>query len=566
MIIFGIDAAQQHQTLAAFFSLPDNLALTLDAENRITAASAGLLALIGVDERGVLGQPFTALLFDADRSAVAARLQEAREQGETVRFSARLRCGDGRFVGLAWSVIQAGSEGWLVLSAHEVGVNLDNAARLSPELTDRLTGLPALALFLQRVDHGLQRLRRNPSTRFAVMSLGLDRFHLVNHRFGYWAGDLLLTEVAHRLQRNVRPTDLVSRVGGDEFCVLLEDVRDVAAPLRVVQRWREQVAVPFRVGNHELSWGFSAGVAVVDQSALSGETSLSSEAILSEAQLAMREAKRQGGAATVISDPALHLTVQQQFETEAELRAAIEQDAFEPYYQPIVDLETRAVVGFEALVRWHHPRRGVLPPAAFLEVAETSGLIDAIGKQVITKALATLRTWHEALGRATLTIAVNVSPRQLCAPGFVEWLLAAVTKCGVPPETVKVEITESAVLDQGEKTLAILSRLRGVGLQVMLDDFGTGFSSLSCLYQIPAQAIKIDRSFVAAIDTQRGYDFVRGVVDLAHALGLEVVCEGVEHEAQHAQLRALGARWGQGYLYSRPVASDQALAMLLCGQ
>ncbi|WP_438438558.1 EAL domain-containing protein [Hydrogenophilus thermoluteolus] len=212
----------------------------------------------------------------------------------------------------------------------------------------------------------------------------------------------------------------------------------------------------------------------------------------------------------MISDPALHLTVQQQFETEAELRAAIEQDAFEPYYQPIVDLETRAIAGFEALVRWHHPRRGVLPPAAFLEVAETSGLIDAIGKQVIEKALATLRTWHEALGRATLTIAVNVSPRQLCAPGFVEWLLAAVTKCGVPPETVKVEITESAVLDQGEKTLAILSRLRGVGLQVMLDDFGTGFSSLSCLYQIPAQAIKIDRSFVAAIDTQRGYDFVRG--------------------------------------------------------
>ncbi|WP_438438557.1 diguanylate cyclase domain-containing protein [Hydrogenophilus thermoluteolus] len=266
----------------------------MDAENRITAASAGLLALIGVDERGVLGQPFMALLFDADRSAVAARLQEAREQGETVRFSARLRCGDGRFVGLAWSVIQAGSEGWLVLSAHEVGVNLDNAARLSPELTDRLTGLPALALFLQRVDHGLQRLRRNPSARFAVVSLGLDRFHLVNHRFGYWAGDLLLTEVAHRLQRNVRPTDLVSRVGGDEFCVLLEDVRDVAAPLRVVQRWREGVAVPFRVGNHELSWGFSAGVAVVDQAALSGETPLSSEAVLSEAQLAMREAKRQG--------------------------------------------------------------------------------------------------------------------------------------------------------------------------------------------------------------------------------------------------------------------------------
>ena len=297
-----------------------------------------------------------------------------------------------------------------------------------------------------------------------------------------------------------------------------------------------------------------------------GKRPLSSEAVLSEAQLAMREAKRQGGAATVISDPALHLTVQQQFETEAELRAAIEQDAFEPYYQPIVDLETRAIAGFEALVRWHHPRRGVLPPAAFLEVAETSGLIDAIGKQVIEKALATLRTWHEALGRATLTIAVNVSPRQLCAPGFVEWLLAAVTKCGVPPETVKVEITESAVLDQGEKTLAILSRLRGVGLQVMLDDFGTGFSSLSCLYQIPAQAIKIDRSFVAAIDTQRGYDFVRGVVDLAHALGLDVVCEGVETEAQHAQVKALGARWGQGYLYSRPVTSDQALAMLLCGQ
>ncbi len=566
MITFGNDPGAQQETLAAFFSLPDNLALTLDAEDRIVAASAGLQTLLGGPEAVVPGQSFASLLFEADRQPVQERLAEARKEGTTVRFSARLRCHDGRFVGLAWSAIQAGREGVLVLAAHEVGVVLDAKAQLAPELTDRLTGLPNLPLFLNRVEHALQRLRRNASARFAVVCLGLDRFQLVNHRFGYWAGDLMLSEVAERLRRNVRPTDMVSRVGGDEFCVLLEDVRDATSPLRVIERWRRQVSFPFVVGGQELTWSFSAGVATVTAGALSAAGEVTSESLLSEAQLALRQAKREGGAAAVISDPAMHLAVQQQMETEAELRVGVKTGAFEPYFQPIVDMATRAIVGFEALVRWLHPKRGVVAPGAFLTVAEESGLIDPIGRLTIAAALNALGSWSKRLPHRPVTLAINVSPRRLLVADFADWLLAAVRDAGVSPERVKVEITETAILEQSDRTRAIVQRWGEAGLQLQLDDFGTGYSSLSCLYQIPVRAIKIDRTFVAEIDKPRGYSFVRGVIDLARSLGLEVVCEGVESEEQHAQLLAMGAHWGQGYLYSRPVAANQALAMLLCGQ
>lgn len=561
MITWGIDPREQQQALAAFFCLPDNLALTLDANDRITAVSAGLVAQLGAPEATVVGTPFAEWLFPEDRQTVVARLTEARESGGSVRFAARLRCGAERFVALAWSAIVVGEAGAVVLSAHEVAMALAGDARLSPEMLDRLTGLPNLALFLDRVEHALERLRRNPMARFAVVSLGLDRFHLINHRYGYWAGDLLLTEIGQRLRRNVRPTDMVSRVGRDEFCVLLEDIRDAASPLRVVQRWRERIATPFLVGGAMVTWGFSCGVAVVAGEAV---VHTSSEAVLSEAQLAMRQAKRNGGGGTVISDPTLHWQVQQRLELEEALREAVAQRAFEPYFQPLVDLATCRIRGFEVLVRWLHPQRGIVAPAEFIGVAESTGLIDAIGRQTIDRALAHFAGWRAQLPERPLVLAINVSPRQLAVVGFDRWLLERIAACGIPPSAVEVEITESVVLDENAQTLGALRRLAEAGVLLMLDDFGTGYSSLSCLHRLPVHAIKIDRSFVATLHKARGSDFVRGVVALARSLDLTVVCEGVEREEQHQVLVALGAHRGQGYLYSRPVTAEQALAMLLC--
>ncbi|MCX7946607.1 MAG: GGDEF domain-containing protein [Hydrogenophilus sp.] len=558
MITFGVTDTNSQKALAAFFCLPDTLAMTLDAENRISAVSSGLLTQLGFAESELVGKRFEAFVYAEDAGVVKGRLEEVRGREGAVRFAARLRCANGRYVALAWSAIAVG-DGSLALSAHEIGLALAESAQLAPELTDRLTGLPALPLFLERVEHAIERARRNPNARFALVSLGLDRFHLVNHRFGYWAGDLLLAEVAQRLRRNVRPTDMVARVGGDEFCVLLEDIRDASSPLRVVQRWRERILLPFQVGGIEITWSFSAGVAVVAY----GERlrDITPEGLLSEAQLAMRQAKVGGGAATVISDPTLHLQVQQRLDVEQQLRAAIAQEAFEPFFQPIVRLSDREMVGFEALMRWNHPQRGIVPPGEFIAVAEESGLIDPIGRQAIAKAFAHLGAWRNLPGGKTMKLAINISPRQLLAPGFARWLTDTVAEMAVPPEVIELEITESVVLDQGAQTLEILRHWAASGFAIVLDDFGTGYSSLSCLHQLPVSLIKIDRGFVQAMESPRGYDFVRGVVGLAHTLGLEVVCEGIENERQHELLRHLGAEYGQGYWYSRPVAANQAEAM-----
>jgi|YNPMSStandDraft_1061717.scaffolds.fasta_scaffold00282_7 diguanylate cyclase (GGDEF)-like protein len=563
MITWGIDPGEQQQALAAFFCLPDNLALTLDGENRITAVSAGLVSQLGHSEEAVVGTPFQTWIFPDDWTTVVARLEEARDNAGSVRFAARLRCANGQFVALAWSAIVVGDAGAVVLSAHEVAMALSSDARLAPEVLDRLTGLPNLALFLDRVEHALERLRRNPQARFAVVSLGLDRFHLINHRFGYWAGDLLLTEVARRLRSNIRPTDMVSRVGGDEFCVLLEDIRDASSPLRVVQRWRERIATPFPIGGVQVTWGFSCGVAVAAGERAAASTS---EALLSEAQLAMRQAKRDGGAGTVISDPTLHWQVQQRLELEEALREGVTQQAFEPYFQPLVDLRNRRIVGFEVLVRWLHPQRGIVAPGEFIGLAESTGLIDPIGRLTIDRALAHFSQWLRQSANPSLTLAINVSPRQLAVAGFDGWLLETIANHGVPPQAVEVEITETVVLDEREETLAALKRLAAAGVHLMLDDFGTGYSSLSCLHRLPVHAIKIDRSFIATLHEGRGGDFVRGVVALARSLDLGVICEGIETEQQHDWLRTLGAHRGQGYLYSRPVAADQALAMWLCSR
>jgi EAL domain-containing protein (putative c-di-GMP-specific phosphodiesterase class I) len=291
-----------------------------------------------------------------------------------------------------------------------------------------------------------------------------------------------------------------------------------------------------------------------------------SEALLSEAQLAMRQAKRDGGAGTVISDPTLHWQVQQRLELEEALREGVTQQAFEPYFQPLVDLRNRRIVGFEVLVRWLHPQRGIVAPGEFIGLAESTGLIDPIGRLTIDRALAHFSQWLRQSANPSLTLAINVSPRQLAVAGFDGWLLETIANHGVPPQAVEVEITETVVLDEREETLAALKRLAAAGVHLMLDDFGTGYSSLSCLHRLPVHAIKIDRSFIATLHEGRGGDFVRGVVALARSLDLGVICEGIETEQQHDWLRTLGAHRGQGYLYSRPVAADQALAMWLCSR
>ncbi len=548
MITFGT-GQQPERALAAFLCLPDALMMVLDEAGRAIALSDGLAVLLGLSAETSGSSALIPPWHDADRTLVEQRLADARaRRGETVRFAARLRKSDGQYIALAWSGIATGEDGWVALNAHEVGLTLAENGELPEAVRDRLTGLPTRALFLDRLEHAIERARRNPKLKFAVVSLGLDRFHLINHRFGYWAGDVLLAEFAQRLRRAVRPADMVSRLGGDEFVVLLEDIRDALSPLRVIERWRRQVTMAFPVAGTSVQLSFSAGVALHR----GGEIQETPEQLLADAQLAMRQAKAQGGAGAQLANRAMHVEVMRRLEVEDALERAIAQGQLEPYYQPIVHLADRRLAGFEVLVRWNHPERGLVPPLEFIPVAEESGQIVRIGAVVLEMALSQFKRWQGLPGGRALFLAVNVSPRQLTGGDFATKLQALVAQHGVDPSCLEVEITESAVLDERSGAFTVIQQLHEKGFAVVLDDFGTGYSSLSYLHRLPARAIKIDRSFVAAASASaRDADFVRGIV------------EGVENAAQHALLQAMGAEFGQGFWYGRPVTADQATALWL---
>ncbi|HEX9943463.1 MAG TPA: EAL domain-containing protein [Thermoanaerobaculia bacterium] len=419
---------------------------------------------------------------------------------------------------------------------------------------DSLTGLPNRVLFLDRLASSLARAKRHPRYLFAVLFLDLDRFKLVNDSLGHAAGDRLLTEVARRLESCVRLGDTVARLGGDEFAVLLEEVGDISDATRAAARVHQALAAPCDLGGRQVFTSTSIGIA------LSATGYESAEGMLQDADIAMYRAKSLGASRYEVFDEAMRARALARLQMENDLRWSLERGQLELCYQPIVSLDSGDLLGFEALARWNHPERGQVPPEVFIPVAEETGMILSLGARVLWMACRQMRAWMDRLpGGEPLLVSVNISGRQLAQGDFSEVVAEILAETGVPPQSLKLEITESAIIGNPDLAAEMLRRLQGMGVGVWLDDFGTGHASFGHLYRLPIDTLKIDRSFIRQLEGDgRSSEITRTIVLLAHSLGLKVIGEGVETSGQRERLRDLACDSVQGYLVSLPLAPEAA--------
>ena len=423
---------------------------------------------------------------------------------------------------------------------------------------DNLTGLPNRAFFVSLLDRAMKRTRRRADYLFAVLWVDFDRFKLVNDSFGHVVGDRLLVAIAHRLKECLRPGDVVARLGGDEFVILLDEIRGVSDATRVAERIQQELATPFEVEEHEVFTTASIGIA------LSTATYDRPEYHLRDADLAMYRAKARGKACYEMFDQQLHASAVAQLRLETDLRRAIEREEFLLRYQPIVELRTGMTTGFEALVRWQHPERGIVTPGEFIPVAEETGLIVPIGRWVMDTACRQMAVWLQRYPDCPgLSISVNLSARHFQDPHLVQQILDVLLATGLPATSLKLEITESVLMDDPASHMAAIRSLRGAGVQMQIDDFGTGYSSLSYLQRFSIDALKIDRSFISAAQGEESWDIVQTIITLARDLRVNVIAEGVETLEQSNRLKALKCDYGQGYLFREPVDAETAESLLL---
>jgi diguanylate cyclase (GGDEF)-like protein/PAS domain S-box-containing protein len=427
---------------------------------------------------------------------------------------------------------------------------------------DPLTDLPNRALFIDRLQHLFNRRRRSlGSPMFAVLYLDLDRFKAINDSLGHQAGDELLVIIARRLNRCLRPGDTLARFGGDEFTVLLDDIRSEADATGVADRIHQELAAPLELRGREAFTSVSVGIA------LSSAGYECPEEMLRDADTAMYRAKMGGRARHQVFTGDMHQLAVSSLRLETDLRHAVERREIVPFYQPVVDLDSGAVVGFEALARWRHPSQGMLMPDLFIPVAEETGLVMELGESMLAEACRQVREWQRRYPLwSKLAISVNVSGRQISQAGFAADVERVLRATDLDPACLTLEITETALMHNLSVGASVVQRLAAMSVGLHLDDFGTGYSSLAYLHSFPVQALKVDRSFVNRMDREPQQSaIVKAIVSLAHDLGIEVVAEGVETSAQVAALRALRCRRGQGFLFSAPLPADQAERLLASG-
>jgi diguanylate cyclase (GGDEF)-like protein/PAS domain S-box-containing protein len=427
---------------------------------------------------------------------------------------------------------------------------------------DPLTGLPNRALFMNRLQHLFHRARRAPAPLlFAVMYFDLDRFKGINDGLGHLAGDHLLVEIARRLERHMRPSDTLARLGGDEFTVLLEDITSEADATRVAERIHQELSTPFVLEGHEVFTSVSLGIA------LSSTGYGKPEDMLRDADTAMYRAKAAGRARHQIFDADMHERAAALLRLETDLRHALERGELMAYYQPIIDLDSRQLLGFEALARWRHPERGLVPPDVFIPVAEEAGLVGVIGEWMLTEACRQMKTWQDRHPRnPPLRISVNVSTRQITQTGIADQVARILRTTGLDATSLTLEITESALMQNLKAGAGVIQRLHDMSVRLHVDDFGIGYSSLSYLQNFPVDTLKVDRSFISRMDgTPKQAAIVRAIVSLAHNLGMDVIAEGVETLAQADALRALHCSSAQGYLFSMPLPANEAERLIVQG-
>lgn len=419
---------------------------------------------------------------------------------------------------------------------------------------DPLTDLPNRLLFLDRLGMCVSRLKRRQSYLFAVLYLDVDRFKMINDSMGHVVGDQMLVQLGRRLQSGLRATDTVSRLGGDEFAILMDDVQHFSDVTRAVERIQEHFRHPLMLDGHEVFTSASVGIA------LSSTGYERAEDVLRDADTAMYRAKAAGQGCHQVFDQSMHEQAVRLLKLENDLRRAIERNELRLHYQPIMSLQNGLLAGFEALVRWQHPEYGLLAPAGFIPDAERSQAIIPITQFVLREACAQARAWRsEFPAGIPFNISVNLPAHYLARPGLLEEISALIAENKLPPQCLSLEITEREIMEDPASVSKALLRLNEAGINVYIDDFGRGYSSLSYLANLPVHALKIDRGFISKLDVdKRNSAIVRSVVVLAHNLGLNVIAEGVENQQQLDFLKGVNCHYAQGFLFSPPCDSEQA--------
>ena len=503
-------------------------------------------------------------IHEADRDRVKEELA-AHQNGRAPHFESvhRLRHKDGTFRWmLSRGIATRDSAGKPVRMA---GSQTDIT---EGKVSDPLTGLPNRLLFLDRLVRLMKHAKRHTACPFAVLFLDLDAFKMINDSLGHLTGDQLLLAVAKRLETCLRATDTVARLapetftlarmGGDEFTILLDELKSPADAELAAQRIIQALSEPFELGSKEVFTSASIGIA------LGGANYDHPEEILRDADTAMYRAKSLGKAHYEVFNADMRASVMARLELETDLRRAIERQEFRNFYQPIVDLQTGQITGFEALLRWEHPTRGLLAPKEFIAVAEQTGLIRELGWWNLRQACSDISDWnaHWSADRP-LTMSVNLSMKQFMQAGLVKNIGQLLKELNVPPETLKLEITESTVMEDVSTTVEMLQQMKALGIRLAIDDFGTGYSSLSYLHRFPLDTLKIDRSFISGADGRvDGMEIARTILPLAKNLCLDVVAEGVETAEQVEELKRLECRYAQGFYFSKPVVRDEVENLL----
>jgi diguanylate cyclase (GGDEF)-like protein/PAS domain S-box-containing protein len=546
------------QRFQALVQHSSEVVILVDADGRVEYVSESMGRVFGYSYEDLLGRPLTGLL-DAD---AGVRLLEglgevARRPYGVVELELLVRHRDGHDCTAQFTItnlLDDPAVGGLVLNTRDISERRQLEDQLSHQaFHDSLTSLANRALFKDRVEHALARTKRQtPSV--AVLFLDLDGFKEVNDSLGHAAGDRLLIQVAERLRSCVRPSDTVARFGGDEFAVLVEDASDDIDVVQVADRVLEGLRQPFEVNDRELHVRGSMGIARME-SDVDG-----ADHLLRNADLAMYRAKAAGRGGYERYDPEMHTELVQRVQLEADLRRALDAGELFLQYQPTFDLASGQLVGAEALARWQHPTRGLVPPTEFIPLAEASGLIRPLGAWVLREACRQAAEWQRSTGQRDkpLALNINLSGRQLQHPEVVDDVAAALEESGLPPDSLVLEMTESVLMDDNENVLDILRRIKQLGARLAIDDFGTGYSSLSYLHRFPVDMLKIDRSFVERLShTTDNAELARTIVRLGQSLQLVTVAEGVEDSAQFLALRRMGCDVGQGFYFGRPMESEE---------
>ncbi len=549
--------------IEALLENSSDLVIALGDQGRIRYASPSVVAALSRGAGQLTGDLLTGMVHADDLPHMQDWIRQLKTApaGETARTELRLRRPDGSILfvdAIATNRLTDPDVEAVIVSLRDIGARRALEQQLSFQaFTDSLTGLANRALFRERLH---QALTEDPDQPVTLVLLDLDGFKDVNDELGHSAGDELLTVMANRLRQRIRPDDTLARLGGDEFALMIPGADIDATAL--AERLLDDIRGPVRLASRE--WHLTASIGIADRR---DNRLLQPDELLRNADLAMYAVKRAGRDGCARFDPTMHAAALHEAQQRADLEQALIGEQFVVHYQPVVDLDTAQLTGVEALVRWQHPRDGLVGPVDFIQHAENSGLIVPLGRWILREACRQLAHWQQTIPAArSLRINVNLSARQFQHASLLDEVTAAVQDAGIAPESLTLEITESMLMDDVDAAVEVLHALRRFGVHLAIDDFGTGYSSLSYLQRLPVDTIKIDRSFVEHVDTDPdNLALAEAVVTLGRALGLRTVAEGIETTAQHETLRRLGCENGQGYLFSRPVDAGRLTDLLRAG-